>query len=827
MAICRYYQQGHCLNGDTCYYQHPSGRPQQSSSTPPLNISASSFRPSSRSPAYPHAKTPCVFFQQGSCKKGFLCKYEHEVAAVAPPTVPKDGRSHVVCTFFQRNACKKGDTYITLRSIGGAKVTFGSGAAVSVVSLSSDFSAVLMSNIPVDVPVPSILGVLATYGFPDLPSECVQLRQLPNSRQAAHIKVANPDFAGDFLHRASSNIDFMGTSVQISLVQLAGHSDSSMNKLQLCGVHCSWYNPSKAAYLHFGNDDIARNALKNTEKRKHRQLHGRNVTFKYQPVRSLQVGNLDPRTTKEELERFLPRPLPREIVWGSLSHVMTAEQMQEQVKASLEARGELTDWVLSTQKGGPRVKATAKFTKPESARAAVKELNGTPIDRTSNDLLRVALVTSIKFSVSDRVLKTVRAELDTLAEKSWKSGYVTIKMYENIGKPYTQIRVYGESKDSVARAKASVEQLLAGHVAVYMDAAISDAFFFMPSSDSFLEDIMKTFRVLIIRDLRRMVLRIYGDAKAIARTQDRLIDKVRELEVQSHPIPLDPTSWRVAMKGGLREVISRFGKDKVKIDVVSNPKRIIVKGSEKERSEALEILQQYSTRPLEQHTSALSVDDSEELCPVCWTPPDEPFKTGCRHTYCRSCLESQCTSAGEGDFPICCLGDSTNCGKPLSLPELSDVLPLNTYEVLLRSSFNGYIRRRPTEFHYCPTPDCDHFYRSANASKPRIFDCDGCLSSICTGCHNTTHDGMSCETYKNMMKTATDGLEEFAKWKENNDVRDCPKCGVPIEKSEGCNHMHCRSCDTHICWFCMKTFRNGQETYKHMGNRHTEGGWLF
>ena len=28
-----------------------------------------------------------------------------------------------------------------------------------------------------------------------------------------------------------------------------------------------------------------------------------------------------------------------------------------------------------------------------------------------------------------------------------------------------------------------------------------------------------------------------------------------------------------------------------------------------------------------------------------------------------------------------------------------------------------------------------------------------------------------------------------------------PKCGTPVEKIKGCNHMICNQCHSHICWF--------------------------
>jgi hypothetical protein len=51
-------------------------------------------------------------------------------------------------------------------------------------------------------------------------------------------------------------------------------------------------------------------------------------------------------------------------------------------------------------------------------------------------------------------------------------------------------------------------------------------------------------------------------------------------------------------------------------------------------------------------------------------------------------------------------------------------------------------------------------------------------------------------------------------------VKNCPGCKVPIERSEGCNHLTCTRCHTHICWVCMKTFPKGQGVYDHMRVEH-------
>ena len=47
----------------------------------------------------------------------------------------------------------------------------------------------------------------------------------------------------------------------------------------------------------------------------------------------------------------------------------------------------------------------------------------------------------------------------------------------------------------------------------------------------------------------------------------------------------------------------------------------------------------------------------------------------------------------------------------------------------------------------------------------------------------------------------------------------CPngKCGVPIEKNQGCNHMQCPTCKHDFCWKCMEVW-SGHASYYNCDN---------
>ena len=48
--------------------------------------------------------------------------------------------------------------------------------------------------------------------------------------------------------------------------------------------------------------------------------------------------------------------------------------------------------------------------------------------------------------------------------------------------------------------------------------------------------------------------------------------------------------------------------------------------------------------------------------------------------------------------------------------------------------------------------------------------------------------------------------------------KECPTCGILIEKAEGCLHMTC-NCGTHFCWQCLE-IHDKDNIYKHINQKH-------
>ena len=85
---------------------------------------------------------------------------------------------------------------------------------------------------------------------------------------------------------------------------------------------------------------------------------------------------------------------------------------------------------------------------------------------------------------------------------------------------------------------------------------------------------------------------------------------------------------------------------------------------------------------------------------------------------------------------------------------------------------------------WCPAPDCSTVCQITNGSTRG--NCAKCAKEFCTQCRKDWHFETTCE------------IEELG-----GNVRICPKCSVPIEKTFGCSIMRCFRCSTSFCWRCL------------------------
>ncbi|KAI1294192.1 putative E3 ubiquitin-protein ligase [Halotydeus destructor] len=70
----------------------------------------------------------------------------------------------------------------------------------------------------------------------------------------------------------------------------------------------------------------------------------------------------------------------------------------------------------------------------------------------------------------------------------------------------------------------------------------------------------------------------------------------------------------------------------------------------------------------------------------------------------------------------------------------------------------------------------------------------------CFVCHAPWHGQVSCKQYSKGDRLLSTWAKELSQGQLN--AQKCPKCKIFIQRSTGCDHMHCIKCQTDFCYRC-------------------------
>ena len=120
------------------------------------------------------------------------------------------------------------------------------------------------------------------------------------------------------------------------------------------------------------------------------------------------------------------------------------------------------------------------------------------------------------------------------------------------------------------------------------------------------------------------------------------------------------------------------------------------------------------------------------------------------------------------------------------------------------------------QLRHCPSADCTYI---AYMDSPTLTESSMALPILCAcgrlwcfNCQNDAHWPASCEEAESFLKKCEDH-ESLKKTYllpgriSSVQVKRCPFCSHPIEKSRGCQHMLCR-CGNDFCWECLSPWND-------------------
>ena len=705
-----------------------------------------------------------------------------------------------------------------VREFSGATITFSEFGAVVKVSLPSDFSAACITGLAPGTTSETLADQIRNLGL-DIDAASIRIIGHKDLGLQATVKVEDPLFA----QRLSVRLGANNTNLKATAISLDTRQSSNRK------IHLSWHKATRTIWLNFGNGDIAnrvaekfnggRYRIKQTSIRSSRaegsSVRGGRLFSHNRQGWTIVLSDVPGSATIKDIENaiFAPHDKPRHIEMGAVSYQASTADVSTEIRLRLEECGALERFQVSPVSNGKRIKATALFEGETDARSACK-LNNISLDVLGKGKLTMALVQMIKVKILSSIFNAVKLAIDD-ATKTWKEKHLIFRAYQN-GR-FTTLKLEGGTSSDLNHARNTLQEIVKGLVIVNEGKAIWDpAFATKGAVTRKLRSIEQKLNVVISRDKAKRQLVFYGPDDRLSQVVNDMTQLLQEESDSSYEIDLKPDNFSWAIYGGFRSIQQALGGNVAVFNVVS--RKITVTGSRQQYETAIDIMDGKITPEVNTLPKRVMAPDGD--CPICFCEADDPVQTSCKHVYCLGCFEETCKAAAstsKTEFSIKCQGIEGTCPAILSLSEIKDYLPSLVFEGVLKSSFEEHVQRQPDVFRYCPTPDCGYIYRCAASDSPlKSHTCPNCLEEICTYCH-ARHGTYTCAEYKDI---ESGGYEALAKLKKELNIKDCPKCSTPMEKTEGCNHMTCEGCKAHICWVCLTYFAASGPCYEHMNKTH-------
>ncbi|KAF4994808.1 hypothetical protein FGRMN_5542 [Fusarium graminum] len=504
---------------------------------------------------------PCMLYARGTCTQGTACRSAHQSAET---TRDQD---------FSES---------WLRELGGAWAKFGDGAAITNVSLPSDFSAIQIRNLPSTASVNSVKTLLSDIGITVSASDIryQKPRDMPNG--FAIVKVQDPTFAKTACARLHTCIDPPNLEVNSICVPIPpGFHFGQVDSRQ---VRCSWHRPNRTCYLYFSSKKTAAksffkfkngaykiNGMKVTAQSLIAQESGQqNGRWKFELV------GLSANIAEDDIVAAIP-PIdqPLRIVVGDLSYDIDMQTDSILIKSMLYEIGELERWDVYDNPAARRIKAQAIFIEGSHAHVAASSLNEKELPFNNTGKLFVQLITSVKFKVSVRVYEAVKKTIDA-QKPGWNRQFIRYSALPERGTNRI-LKLEGEDSQQVGQAKKTLEHIIAGTI-MTIDGKNIWRSHLKISKDAYrkLQKIERDLKVVIIHDVRASNFRAFGPEDQFTQAAEALHKLLEDIKSGDH-----------------------------------NDERTVPSTEEQ--------------RP-------------ETDCPVCFDQPEDALRIFCGHTYCSLCF---------------------------------------------------------------------------------------------------------------------------------------------------------------------------------------------
>lgn len=217
----------------------------------------------------------------------------------------------------------------------------------------------------------------------------------------------------------------------------------------------------------------------------------------------------------------------------------------------------------------------------------------------------------------------------------------------------------------------------------------------------------------------------------------------------------------------------------------------------------------YQQEPTEQSKAE---DEDIFECPVCCDDVDKAATfalASCHHRYCVDCwkdhlLNSLSIYGSEVYCKTKCMSKSCNTFVRRSeVMLLADATVFEKHQYFMTKAF---VESRNMSLVFCPS-DCGNaiqmYFSLLNDQQisQTVIQC-ACGKVFCFFCGMPNHSPITCENFKVWQEKKQEDKDSVQLITAISKPCPNPKCGVRVDRSEGCNHITCAQCNHEWCWQC-------------------------
>jgi len=686
------------------------------------------------------------------------------------------------------------------------RVKVGAGFKIEELKTGFETPFLYLENLPASALESDILELLKSFGT------IIDLRML-SSIKAAKVQFTSHAEALD-AYRALDGSTRFGTtpmSARLPINTIGGGFEAPPAIFDDKVVKLTWEPPSRTGYAGFTDRTQANNAILAARGSVIRgsyviasMHHGVPALAQF----TVKFRNLPLDVTKDDLQQF-GKPVATSFGPRNYANLQSAAK---DIKRFLRAQPVLFELEPAPYRDG-YVWAWLSFSSSADAARAVDALDGRTMKCIGHTFIRASHLKTLLYSLNEitftRSQQHIMDLVDAVRTSTDYAGSLTVIPTERPGES-VNIKLTASDVREVGRLKAELEMVLQGEVLRLSGGRLVwDGFFSRAQGHMCVRDIERRLGNIHIRvEERRRRLTLFGSPRARKLAKAILLARIDELNSQQRrEIYIPGHILGDFLREELALVTRQLGSDNVAMDLWNS--KLVIRGDMTmfEQAQTVVLNAQKRVRPHQVHHLS--------QCPVCFDIASAKVQLNCGHMYCRGCMQSYLTAARDNRlFPLTCIGDEAKCSELIPLHVARMLLPESDLHSLAEASLNLFVEKRPEEYRFCPTRDCSQIYSTASAAKGSVLQCPSCLVRICSKCNVEHHEAFECP------ERTDDSDKHLDKWVAEHDVKSCPGCKVLIERAEGCNHMTCPRCQTHICWVCMKTFPLGEGIYAHMMRDH-------